>query len=84
MKTLEYSLPALTLSFERCNKITKVVKKGLLNKSRVSTYIPNDSLYGPEDEGVMKLNKIHPTQGLSHLNKFVTFLASNFITDKLI
>ena len=51
MKTLEYPLPALTLNFEQCNKIMKVVKKGLLKKSRVSTSIPNDALYGPEDEG---------------------------------
>ena len=63
----------------------KVVKTGLLNKSRVSTSIPNDALYSPEDEGGMKLHHIYLTQGLLHLNKFVMFtIASNSITGKLL
>ena len=60
------------------------MKKGLLNKSRVSTSIPNDALYGPEDEGGMKLPHIYLTQGLLHLNKCVMFIASNSITGKLL
>ena len=55
-----------------------------MNKSRVSTSIPNDALYGPADEGGLSLHHLYLTQGFLHLNKFVTFLGSDTITGNLI
>ena len=84
MKSLEYSLPALTLSYKECNRIMKIVKQGLLNSSRVSISIPSSVVYGPKDEGGFQLNHLYVTQGLMHIEKFYSFSNSNTITGKLI
>ena len=70
---LEYPLPVLTLSFDECNKIMKIVKQGLLNKARISTSMPNSALYGPKAEGGLQLDHLYITQGLMHLEKFHKF-----------
>ena len=45
MKSLEFPLPALTMTYDECNRIMKIVtKQGLLNKSRVSVLIPSSAL----------------------------------------
>ena len=84
LKSLEYPLPALALSFDKCNKIMKIVKQGLLNKSRISTSMPNSALYGPKAEGGLQLNHLFITQGLMHLEKFHKYINSSTITGKLI
>ena len=84
MKSLEFPLPTLTMTYDECNKIMKIVKQGLLNKSRVSISIPSSALYGSAKEGGLQLNHLYHTQGLMHLNKFVRFLDSQTITGKLI
>ena len=84
MKALEYSLPALTLSYTECNKIMKFIKQGLLNSSRVSISIPSSVVHGPKSEGGFQLNHLYITQGLMHIDKFYQFSNSNTITGKLI
>ena len=84
MKTLEYPLPALTLSYDECNKLMKVVKKGLLAKARIRKPIPSNALYGPVSEGGLVLNHLYVTQGLMYLEKFVRFLGSDTVTGKLL
>ena len=77
-------MPALTLTFDECNKIMTIVKKGLLNSSRISTSLPSSTLYGPKAEGGLELNHLYLTQGLMHIEKFYRFLNTNTITGKLI
>ena len=84
MKSLEYPLPALTLTFEECNKIMKIVKQGLLNSLRVSVSIPSASLYGPKSEGGLQLNHLYHTQGLMQIEKLYKFLDTDTVTGKLI
>ena len=72
------------MTYDECNRIMKIVKQGLLNKSRVSVSIPSSALYGPAVEGGLQLNHLYHTQGLIHLYKFVQFLDSSTITGKLI
>ena len=84
MKSLEYPLPALTLTYDECNKLMKIIKQGLLNSSHVSVSIPSAALYGPKHEGGLQLNHLYLTQGFMHIEKFYRFLNTNTITGKLI
>ena len=84
MKSLEYPLPALTLTYDECNKIMKIVKQGLLNSLRVSVSIPSASLYGPKSEGRLQLNHLYHTQGLMQIEKLYKFLDTDTVTGKLI
>ena len=84
MKSLEYPLPALTLTYKECNKIMTIVKKGLFNASRICTAMPNDVVYGPVEEGGLNLHHLYTTQGLFQIEKFVKFLSTDTITGKLL
>ena len=84
MKSLEYPLPALTLSQDQCNKIMGIIKDGLLSSSSISRNIPSPTLYGPKEDGGLQLNHLYITQGLLHLEKFIQHIASPSITGKLI
>ena len=84
MKSLEYPLPALTLSREQCDKIMKIVKSSLLPKSHISKNFPNAILYGIKNEGGLGLEHLYTTQGIKHIEQFVRYLASDTITGKLI
>ena len=74
LKSLEYPLPALTLTFAQCKRVMSIIKKGLLNSSRICTSIPNCVLQGPVADGGLKLNHLYLTQGLLHLMKRTQFL----------
>ena len=84
LKSLEYPLPALTLTREQCNKIMGIVKEGLLPKAHLSKNFPHAALYGPKEEGGLELPHLYITQGLMHIDKFVQHINSDSITGKLI
>ena len=84
MKFLEFLLPALIMTYEEYNTITKIVKQGLLNKSQVSTSIPSSALYSPAAEVGLQLNHMYHIQGLMHLNELVRFIDVATTTGKLI
>ena len=84
MKSLEYPLPALTLTFDECNRIMKIVKQGLLNSLRVSVSIPSASLYGPKSEGGLQLHHLYHTQGFLQVEKLYKYLNTDTVTGKLL
>ena len=84
LKSLKYPLPALTLSYDECNKIMAVLKKGLLNSSRICTSTPKSILHGPIEDGGLKLNHLYHTQGIFHIKKFLKFMASDTMTGRLL
>ena len=61
-----------------------IIKQGLLNQSRISTSIPNKTLYGPLKVGGLQLNHLYITQGLMHIVKLVRFLPSDTTTGRLL
>ena len=83
MKSLEYSLPALTLSEDQCNKLMGIVKEGLMPKAQLKN-MPNAALYSPREEGGLQPPHLYITQGISHIEKFVQHIGSNSITGKLL
>ena len=84
MKSLEYPLPALTLTYKECNKIMSIIKKGLFNSSRISTAMPNDIVYGSVQDGGLNLHHLYISQGLFHIEKLVKFFSTDTITGKLL
>ena len=84
MKSLQYPLPALTISREQCNKIMNIIKKGLLPKSQISKNIPHAVLFGPKEEGGLGLHHLYTSQGIMHVEKFMKHVASQSVTGKLL
>lgn len=83
MKTLEYPLPALTLQYKECHQVMSIVRKGLLNSSRISVSMPNEVIFGPKEDGGFQLHHLYTSQGIFHIEKLMKFLPSNTLTGKL-
>ena len=84
MKSIEYPLPALTLSEDECKKIMMPIKKATLAKTSLNRTYPLALLYGPKDEGGLGFNDLFVTQGITHIQKFHQHHGWKTITDKLI
>ena len=84
MKSLEYPLPALTLTQNQCKEIMKPVLQAALAKSSLIKNFPRAVLYGPKQEGGLQLNDLYTSQGLSHIQKFQQHIDKPSITGKLI
>ena len=70
MKSLEYQLPALTLTYDECNKIMKTVNQGLIPESHLSKLFPDEALYGPVKEEGLDLQHLYLTQSNRLKNPF--------------
>ena len=68
MKSLEYALPALTLTEEECSKIMWPLLRGYLPKMGVNRKFPRDVLYGNPGIQGMGLKNPFLTQGISHVS----------------
>ena len=84
LKTLEYSLPALTLSESECRKIMQPILSISLPKTSISRNSPQSVLFGPVSEGGLGLDSLYYTQGAMHLEKFQLHLGTDTMTGKLI
>ena len=84
MKTLEYPLPALTLTEKECDKIMRHVLSASLNKTSISRNFPRKAVYGPLEEGGLGLHNLYTTQGLSHISKLQEHLGAPTITGHII
>lgn len=84
MKTMEYPLPALTLTATECNSIMQPILKAALPKTSISQSFPRKVLYGPLTEGGLGLNSLYYTQGTMHLEKFQILLGTSTMTNSLL
>ena len=84
MKSVEYSLPAMTLKEEECKSIMKPVMTAGLPNMGICRHYPRDALYGPKNEGGMGMTDIFTFQGTSRIAVIQENLNANTITGKLI
>ena len=84
MKSLEYPLPALTLTETECTSIMHPILKAALPKTSISQSFPRKVLYGLLNEGGLGLNSLYYTQGAMHLEKFQSLLGTNTMTNSLL
>lgn len=67
MKSLEYPLPALTLTQAECNKIMKPVLTAGLLSTHVTRNYPRVVVYGDKSEGGLGINNLYNTGGLAKI-----------------
>ena len=66
-KSIEYPLPALTMTYKECAYIMAPAKEGGLSKSRICQKLPLEAVHGPLRYQGLGLNHIKITQEVSHL-----------------
>jgi hypothetical protein len=59
LKTLQYPLPALTLTETECNKIIRPVLDAGLNKSSICKTFPKAVIHGPKEEGGLDITHLY-------------------------
>ena len=80
MKTIQYPLPALTLSQKECSKIVQPIKQVALPKTSISKSFLLDVLFGPMEEGGLGMDHLYTLQGAMHIEKFQCYLGTDTIT----
>ncbi len=84
MKSVEYGLPALTLSQQECKQISKPILEAGLPNMGICRNFPRDVLYGPLEEGGLNLTDIYTFQGNSRISVLQEHLAAKTITGDLL
>ena len=84
LKSLEYSLPAMTLTEEECNDIMKPLLKQFLPKAGINRNIKRDLLYAPISVQGFNLKFPFITQGVSHVKDITENLWKQTTTGALI
>ena len=80
MKSIEYCVPATTLSKEQCDTIMWQLIKEFLPKAGINRYIKRDIMYAcPEITG-LGLKSLYLTQGISHVAELIEQQWKNSIT----
>ena len=83
MKSLEYSLPAMTLSQEECASITWPLYKAILPKAGINRYFPRNVLFGTQEMNGMGFKDIFLLQGISHISNLILHIWNKSITGYL-
>ena len=84
LKTIEYPLPALTLTPKECQKIMQPILSVSFPKTSISKSFPGKVLHGPIFEGGLGIDSLYFTQGVMHIEKFQTHFGTLSITGKLL
>ena len=84
LKSIEYGLPALTLSEKDCTKIMWPLLQGYLPESGLNQHFPQDVLYGTVDKHGVSSKNIFLTQRINHICSVVTHLWQKTMTVHLI
>ena len=84
MKSLEYPLPALSLSVQQCTKILHPALQGSLAKISINRTIPKAIRHGPIDEGGLNIHNLYTSQGIFKLQKFHQHIREDSITGRLL
>ena len=83
-KTLQYPLPALTLTEKECNHVMAPMLMGGLSSSGINRNIPREILYGPKNEGGLGLWNLYDFQGLSQIAFLVEHISNNNMSGDLL
>ena len=84
MKSISYSLPALTLTEKQCQFIMAPALKAGLNASHICRSFPCNVLYSSKKEGGFGLSNIYHEQGISHLLLLQQHIDQPSITSNLL
>ena len=84
MKSLQYPLPALTLSSTECTKIMWNALKRVLPKCGINRRIPRSILYGSTSRQGFGVKDLHLLQGIHHITDIVDHSYKKSITGHLI
>ena len=79
-KSIEYALPALTLSEKECISVIWPLLKVFLPRCGISRTIKRDVLYGPIELQGFGLKNIFLTQGISHINTIIEHMKKKTMT----
>jgi hypothetical protein len=84
LKTLEYPLPALTLTETECNQIIRPVLDAGLNKAAICKTFPKAVIHGPREEGGLNIPNLYTSQGISRIELLQDHLGMNDMMDELL
>ena len=84
MKSLQYPLPALSLSKKQCRKIQNIVINAGLPKSGTCRNYPRAALFGPTEEGGLGLEDLYTYQGTSRIAILQEHINADTITGEMI
>ena len=80
MKSLDYCLPATTMTQQECDKIMWEIIKGFLPKSGINRYIKRDVLFAPPALQGLGMKNLYVMQGIHHVADLVENVWKNSIT----
>ena len=83
MKSLDYCLPATTLTKAECDNITWQLLKAFLTKSGINRFIKRDVLFASVGAQGLGLKNLFLTQGISHISDLIENIWKDSITRKL-
>lgn len=84
VKSLEYPLPALTLTEKECKEIIAPVLAVALPKSKVSRTYPRAVVYGPKGLLGLGMNNLYYVQGTKHIALLHQYVGTDTITGELL
>lgn len=71
-KSLQYPLPALTLTKQECTSIMVPVLQSSLPKTSTCRNLPRAAVYAPKEEGGLGITNLYAFQGNSHVANSMT------------
>jgi hypothetical protein len=77
MKTIEYPLPACTLTLKQCDFIMSPIIQTALNALGICRNMPHDVVYGPKKYQGFGLKHPYTTMGIAHLRFIMEHCRSN-------
>ena len=84
MKSIEYAMPATTLSKDDCKEIMWKLIKNFMPRTGINRYMKRDVLYALPDSQGLGLRNLYLTQGISHVCEIIEHMWKGSITGHLI
>lgn len=84
LKSLQYPMPALTLTEKECTSIMAPVLHSSLPKNHICRNLPRDAVYGPKSEGGLGITNLFTFQGCTHLATFIEHFDTADMTGDLL
>ena len=84
MKTLEYTLPAMTLTQEQYTSIMSPLLKYFLPQMGLNRNIPRDLLYAPKEVQGLDVKSPYIVQGIHHVSDILEHLWKQMLTGQLL
>ena len=84
MKSLEYCLPATTMTKNQCNKVMKALLPSTLPRMKVVRSINRDAVQLPIEYNGLGIRDLHTTQGIEHIKAMIQHGGRNTATGILL